>query len=135
MAFFEDLTKKLEGAGHTISQKGQEAASIARLKLKEVELNSEIDKLYKEIGCFYVNHTGSPADSEYITYMNSLVQEVRKKQHTVNSIKTDILFLKGMVLCKCGKEVPKSATFCPACGNKMKCDEPKNYIGDDDLPF
>ena len=136
MAFFEDLSNKLEDIGHTVYQKGQETAEIAKLKVKIAEIKCSNDKLYKEIGSFYVNYPGSPEDIEYLSYMEGRTIIIKHNLREIASLKRKIRNLKNVTLCECGAEVSNKASFCPSCGKHLHGFSSFDLIDDDEeLPF
>ena len=115
MAFFDDISKKVNDVARTVGQKGREVADVAKLKLSISEEKRKADEIYKKIGKLFVEKAGDRAKGGFAT----LVEEVRATEGKIEEYKSQLRDLKGIVLCsECGGELSADATYCPTCGNK-----------------
>ena len=117
MAFFDDISKKVNDVARTVESKGREVADVARLKYRISEEERRADEIYKKIGKLFVERAGDRAKGTFA----ALIDEVRASEEKVEGYKAQIRELKGITLCsECGGEIHADATFCPTCGKKAE---------------
>ena len=120
-----DLLTKVKnsamGAGRSAGKAASDLMNQAKRNIRIVELNSEIESAYKNLGkMLYAVHNGVeiPADSIDETLMN-----IDAKKEEIDSLRETIQRSKADSVCPvCGKFVGKKAAFCSACGAKIKRD-------------
>ena len=115
MAFFDDISKKVNDVARTVGQKGRDVVDVAKLKLLISEEEKKRDEIYKKIGKLFVERAGDRAKGTFAV----LIGDVRASEEKTEVYKAQIRDLKGVILCdECGGEITADATFCPACGKK-----------------
>lgn len=115
-------------AGRSAGKVATELVNQAKLNLRVVELNSEIEGAYKNLGkMLYAVHNGIeiPADS-----IDETLMEIDAKKAEIDEIRDSLQKAKAGLICPvCGKYVGKKAAYCSACGAKIErecaccCDE------------
>lgn len=128
MAFFDDLSKNLDGIGKKISQTGQEAMNKTKGMADTFKLNGQLNEaqhnlkdIYASIGELYVQKHGNDAESEYAT----LVTRAGQIQEQIAGLQEEIAKTKGVLTCSaCGKELKEGTVFCPSCGQKVQAAQP-----------
>ncbi len=110
--------KAAENAACVAGKKAGEALETTKLTLKNFDLNTDIEMLYREIGrLVYLTHEGEEIDPECITDKIALIDE---KFAQIEANKKQITYRKTVALCpECGKECKKEDAFCSACGYKF----------------
>lgn len=109
--------------GATISTKSKDAAKKVREAGEVVKLNSqvsgkesEIKKLYSEIGK-YVFENQTEGLPEEIT---SRIEQVKGLMKDIEALKEQVKSVKGIQNCEvCGAEISDGVAFCPKCGSKV----------------
>ena len=107
-----------ENAANIASKKAGEALETTKLTLVNLDLNTDIEMLYREIGkLVYLTHEGEDIDPECITDKIALIDEKFAK---IAANKRQIAYRKTISVCPdCGKECKKEDAFCSAGGYKF----------------
>ncbi len=114
--FFENLGKKITQTGQDAVKKTKDMGETVKLNSRIAEENRHIESCMAQIGEVYMEKYASDPQDE----LKPLVEEIRKSQEKVKSLKERILVLKGAALCaSCGAAVPEDSIFCSTCGAKM----------------
>ena len=118
---FEKFTKTVTDAGKTIGEKTKQGSDLAKAKLKISTEERALNDIYCEIGkTFYEKKEGVPCCDE----MKELFDKVAEKTSLIESLKSQIRSLKGVVVCEnCGADVPLDFD-CGKCGAKVVKPEP-----------
>ena len=107
------------GAGRSAGKVATDLMNQAKLNLRIVELNSEIEGAYKNLGkMLYAVHNGVeiPADS-----IDETLTEIDAKKAEIDDIRDSLQKAKAGTVCPiCGKYVGKKAAYCSACGTKIE---------------
>ncbi len=120
MALFDDISKKISGAGQSVAQKGKEMTDSIRINSLISEEDKKLSSLYAEIGKKYV----SLYEGKYEEAMKAQVEEVNASLHRIDELNAQLSELKSTVKCNsCGAENPKTAQFCATCGTVLKTEE------------
>jgi len=103
---------------NTASKKAEEAFESTKLILKNFDLNTDIEILYKEIGkLVYLTHVGEEIDPECI---NAKIEIIDEKLDQIEANKKQLAYRKTVAVCpECSKECKKEDSFCSACGYKF----------------
>lgn len=115
MAFFDELTKRMNGAKQT----AQKAAEIARLQRQVNIKQDEFDDLFKEIGqlyytCFKRGEQPGEEMAARCTRVDSLAAEIE-------GLKLKLDDLKEIRRCTaCGSVQHTESKFCANCGAKLE---------------
>ena len=106
-------------AAYGAGKKASELAAVAKIKLRIMDLNGEVNAALQEVGeILYATHTGMPSDSEILL----------AKLQKIDALKADIQALNdqigaeqvGRACCgTCGAAVCEDAVFCGECGEKL----------------
>ena len=106
-------------AGRNAGKVATDLMNQAKLNLRIVELNSEIEGAYKNLGkMLYAVHNGVeiPADS-----IDETLTSIDAKKAEIDDIRDALQKAKAGVVCpSCGKYVGKKAAYCSACGTKIE---------------
>jgi rubrerythrin len=99
-------------------KKAGEIYKITKLNIKAIDLESEIDDLFQEIGgIVYAAHKDAEADTSVI---DGLLAEIDSKKVKVRELREEENNLRsGQVCAKCGAATDKKNLFCPMCGEKF----------------
>ena len=127
---FKNLMEKMkitasqaaEAAGKAADVASKKAGSVVentKLNLQIMDINSDIEILYKEIGkSVYLTHTGVEVDADELEHKLTLIDE---KLQLIESIKGELAEKKTSETCPyCGKEYNKEDAFCASCGFELK---------------
>lgn len=119
MEWFEKVKSTVSKTAKFTKEKSSELYEITRLTFAISDLETKIDKLFKNIGMLaYRDHENGGEFSEDI---EMLLQDIDTKFEDISSIKDEINRLKNVSSCpKCGKNNPNDANFCLSCGEKLK---------------
>ncbi|MBR4879029.1 MAG: zinc ribbon domain-containing protein [Clostridia bacterium] len=111
-----------EAAGKAADVASKKAGSVVettKLNLQIMDINSDIEILYKEIGkSVYLTHTGVEVDPDELENKLLIIDE---KLQLIESIKEELSEKKATSKCpNCGKEYCKEDAFCASCGFELK---------------
>jgi ribosomal protein L40E len=100
-------------------EKSGELYEITKLSFTINELETKIDKLFKNTGMLiYRDYENGVELSEDI---KMLMQEVDEKFAEIASIKDEINKIKNVSICpNCSKTNPNDANYCLSCGEKLE---------------
>jgi hypothetical protein len=121
-AKIRDLLQKVKDSAVSVGRSAGKAAgelmTQAKLNLKIVELNSEIDAGYKSLGkMVYAVHGGVEIPTDAI---DDTLFDIDDKKAEIDKIRAAIQKLKAEANCPaCGKHIGKQAAFCSFCGAKI----------------
>lgn len=115
---FNKFVKKTKEATISVGKKANDLVEITKINLEIVDLENDIDDLYKEIGIFvfnsYKNGTEIP---ESIKDKCKIIEE---KSLKVMELKQKASDYKSTVFCpKCKTENDRANQFCSYCGQKI----------------
>lgn len=108
----ELATKTAETAG----EKAKDVYAASKNNLKILNLNAEIDVLYKEVGkLIYAAHCSEETSSEEL---DARLLAIDEKKTQIEELRAEVD--DGEKVCsECGKVNPKESAFCAACGTKL----------------
>lgn len=119
---FEKFVETLNNTGKAVGEKTKQSTDIVKSNIKISSEERELAELYCEIGkLFYDKNKENPCCDE----MKELFDKVNEKNDTIESLKAQIRYLKGIVVCEqCGAEISADNDFCGKCGAKLVKPEP-----------
>lgn len=127
MGFFDDLGKKVAGAGQKTMQKTKELSDVVRLNSLISQEENKINNAYYQIGKLYVSIHGNDGEEEFAGLINNVVE----LEQNVKNLRKQVQDIKGVQRCeKCGAEVPRGVAFCSSCGVPMPRKEQQNNLSD-----
>lgn len=109
----EKAVKKGSEVAEIAVKKGGEVAEIAKLNISLKEKESELKKLFFELGKL----TYAKASADEIA---AKIVDIDDKKAEIDSLKLDIMAANGKTVCKCGKEIDLDDDFCKYCGAKVE---------------
>lgn len=115
MAFFDELSKRMNG----VAQTAQKTAEIARLQRQVNQKQEEFDGLFAEIGKLYYSchKRGVQPDDT----MDALCGKIDSLAAEIEGLKLKLDDLKQIRRCpSCGSVQNNTSRFCANCGNKLE---------------
>lgn len=114
MAFFDDISRKINGMTSSAAQKTREMSEISRLNSVMNEEEANINNAYFQIGRLYcANHS-----EDYEESFGSFINAVKESEKKIADIKAQIRDIKGILTCtSCGQDIPNNVAFCSFCGS------------------
>lgn len=113
MAFFDDISKKINDATSSAAQKSRDNSEVTRLKAAVSEEEAKINNAYIQIGKIYCTNHADDAEECFAAFVDA-IKESEKKIAAMNA---HIREIRGIVVCtKCGNELPSNVAFCSFCG-------------------
>lgn len=112
-AIAEKAVKKGSEIAETAVKKGSEVAEIAKLNISLKEKESDLKKLFFELGKL----TYDKATAEEIA---AKTVDIDDKKAEIAALKVEIMEANGKTVCACGKEVDLNDGFCKHCGAKIE---------------
>ena len=102
----------------TVSGKTQELYKSSKIKLKILDLTTDIDVLYKEIGrIIYAAHTNEETSTEEL---DERLLAIDEKMKEIEELRITIEAESAERICpECGKENSKDSNFCMNCGAQL----------------
>ena len=119
MEWLEKVKSTATKTARIAKEKSGELYDVTRLSFAINELETKIEKLYKNIGMLvYRDYENGVEFSEDIVL---LLQDIDSKYEEIVAIKEEINKIKNVEKCpKCQKTNPADANFCLSCGEKLK---------------
>lgn len=107
-------------AAKTADTAGKEATKVfnkSKHGVNILELNADVDRLYKEIGkLMYSAHKGEAENAELI---EEKLCEIDAKLSEIEALRDKIDELSDVKTCVCGAKNPKDALYCQKCGTEF----------------
>ena len=118
MEWFDVVKDTAAKTAKVAKEKSTELYEIAKLSFSINELETKIDKLFRNTGMLvyreYENGTELPED------IVILMQDIDSKFKDIEALKTEINQLKNVSSCpECSKTNPTDANFCLHCGKPL----------------
>ena len=119
MAWFDKVKSTVTKTAKFTKEKSTELYDITRLSFAINELESKIDKIFKNIGMLvYRDYEGG---AEFAEDIDMLLKDIDAKYEEIAAIKDELNKIKNVKVCpKCKKTNPTDANFCLSCGEKLK---------------
>jgi rubrerythrin len=109
------VANKAKETGTAIGDASKTAIEKQKVKSAISKENANITKQYTEIGKKYVELFGEQPSVEFAEY----IEAIKASREEVQKLTLQLNELDDYVTCSCGAKVPKSAGFCPSCGNAV----------------
>lgn len=107
-------------AAKTADTAGKEATKVfnkSKHGVNILELNADIDRLYKEIGkLMYAAHKDGAENAELI---EEKLVEIDAKFSEIEALRDKIDELSDVKTCSCGAKNDKDASYCKNCGSEI----------------
>ena len=131
MEIFGNISEIISEKGKEAAQVAKKVAEIANLKGKISGLETEIKKNYRKIGeAYFEAYKAAEVTCEFEEY----VQAIRDAKATVAELTHKLNELKGDIECKgCGSAMKAGSAFCPTCGTKVEVEYFDEEDSDEDL--
>lgn len=115
---FNKFFKITKEATMNVGKKANDLVEVTKLNLEIVDIENEIDDLYKEIGIFVFNsYQNSTEIPELIKEKCKVIEE---KSEKVALLKQKASEFKSTIICPdCKTENDKANQFCSKCGQKI----------------
>ncbi|MEG1880276.1 MAG: zinc ribbon domain-containing protein [Oscillospiraceae bacterium] len=118
MDFLENVRIVLENATKVVVKKSGEIIDSSKIKYAIFDLNSDIKKLYSEIGEAVYNSRYTDADAS--DKVEELCQSIKEKQDEIIKLGIRLDDINDSVACpSCGKSCKIDTNFCPYCGGEI----------------
>ncbi len=119
MEWLEKVKSTVTKTAKYTKEKSTELYDITRLTFSINDLETKIDKLFKNIGMLV--YRDYEAGAEFSEDIDMLLKDIDAKYEEINAIKEEINAIKNVSFCPaCKKTNPNDANFCLACGEKLK---------------
>ena len=118
MDFFEQVKKTASDVAQVVTQKSNEVLEISKIKYAIHDLNSDIKKLYIELGKLtYEELKGNSALSDDMQIKCEIIDAKRAK---IAALKKKEQQVRREITCpNCGRECGDADESCPYCGAKI----------------
>ena len=116
MAFFDELSKKINGVTATAAQKTKEMSEVSRLNAAMNDEETRKNNAYYQIGRLYCEKHSEDFEEGFEAFINA----VKESENRINDIKAQIRVVKGISSCKnCGEDIQRGVAFCSSCGTPV----------------
>ena len=107
-------------AAYGVSKKAGELLSVAKLNIRVVELNAEVNTALRELGeMLYATHTGTPTDSDVLLGKLQEIDELNARLAELNELLGRQTEPAAPRCGSCGAPVREGDLFCRECGGKL----------------
>ncbi len=99
----------------TVSSKAQDVYNSSKTNLKILDLTTDVEVLYKEIGrIIYAAHTNEEASTEEL---DARLLAIDEKMKEIEDLRISMASESEEKVCsECGKKNPSESNFCSNCG-------------------
>jgi len=119
VGFFDEALDKAKEVLDCAEKKTTEVVNTSKIRFNAASLNSQISKDYETLGNIYyqlVENGLEPAEDS-----KEIISQLVEKNERLKILKKQTAESKGNVVCpKCGFVNDVAASFCSACGEKLK---------------
>lgn len=126
----ENVVNATKDGASTVAKKSSELVEISKLTVNINSLESNIKKMYSEIGTIIADkhEKGIYIDPELV----SKCDEILRFKNDINEMQTKIFKLKSKKVCpNCRHEVESEIKFCPHCGAELPLEEENIAVSSD----
>ena len=128
MEFLDNVIEKAIGVYDVAAKKTGEVVEISKLKMECVKLNTEIKRLYEQMGSSVYSMVKNKFEN--LDLINSLSQEIDEKIAILKALNDRINETKNTFCCQtCGSKNVEENYYCSKCGSRMKSE----FTGYDDI--
>lgn len=119
MGFFDEALDKAKEVLDCAEKKTNEVVNTSKLRINAATLNTQISKDYEALGNLYFQLV--KGGLEPVEEAKELISQLVEKNERLEKLKKEIAESKGNIVCpKCGFVNDDIASFCSACGEKLK---------------
>lgn len=124
--FFEEFCVKAKDIADAAAKKTGELVEISKYKLEATKINSEIKKLYEQLGSSVYSMVKGGYDNQEL--VNGLAEDIDELFMRLDAVNEKIADLKNAVVCPvCGKNNVKDSMYCTKCGTKLRTEFSEEY--------
>jgi len=118
MAEFKNFVAKAKDIADGIGKKAGELSELAKLKTQIIDVESETERLYKQLGkAYYAVSMGQQADTD----PEQLLSEIKGKIEQAAALRAQYNSNRGIKICKiCGHQLNNNDEFCSKCGQRIR---------------
>lgn len=118
MSRFDDATRAVADFAGAAEKKGEELYKTSKLKIKESQKKSAVNKKYAELGRIYYKSVKSGQD--FNPQAEAVIEEIDWLIREIENIRDEQTVVKGAVrCCSCGSVNKDSSVYCSKCGEKL----------------
>lgn len=122
MSFFNDLEKKINQAGQTITNKATSIADSSKLNFQISSEEKALADLYRQLGTAYYSYLGENPDER----LKPTCESIGKKVALIADLRQQEAAARGKRLCPgCGSECDIYQPFCYVCRQELTPAAPK----------
>lgn len=118
MSFLDDVINTTKTVAATAGKKTDEAVQLSKLKLKAVQVNSEIKGKYEKLGALIYQMAKS--DEKHNEEFDLIIADIDDCYAKLAEIEEKTDELKQEISCPvCGVKTKNDNAYCPKCGEKL----------------
>ncbi len=118
MSKIDELFNKAKAVANAAGKKTGEMVETSKLKLQVVQINSDIDKIYKRIGELTYSQARNHIDAH--REIEDAMAEIDKMYQEVEDLNIKINNSQQIIKCgNCGAANPIESIFCSRCGKSL----------------
>ncbi|MDK2802228.1 MAG: hypothetical protein KFW09_02495 [Oscillospiraceae bacterium] len=126
MGLFDDVISKAKDVAKIATNKTEEVVGVSKLKLKSMNINSQIKKTFEELGSAVYCMNKKNRDNGDI--VKKLLIDVDKLFVEQKDIIQKISNIKHEKICNsCGTSISLDYAYCYNCGDNLEKNNIKNY--------
>lgn len=119
MSFFNNVLYNAKRAANAATKKTGDAMELSRLKLRVMQLNSQIQSTFERMGTMTYEQCKNQVDNA--AQLEACIAEIDSLKQTRESVEGSIKQLKEGVKCPaCGDGNEPGEKYCKSCGKNLK---------------
>lgn len=118
MSFLDEVINTTKSVAATAGKKTDEAVQYSKLKIKAVQLNSDVKSKFEKLGALIYQMAKS--DEKSNEEFDEIIADIDDIYAKIEDVEAKLDELKSQTTCsKCGAKTKNENAFCPKCGAKL----------------
>ena len=118
MSFLDEVINTTKTVAATAGKKTDEAVQYSKLKIKAVQLNSDVKSKFEKLGALIYQMAKS--DEKHNEEFDEIIADIDELYAKIEDVEAKLDELKSQTTCpKCGAKTKNENAYCPKCGAKL----------------
>lgn len=119
MSFTTTLVGRAKDFSKVASAKAKELTSRAKTNISIVDIESDMEGLYRALGQLVYNAAQEPGDEAITAKADEIIGKLKEKEEALSSLRQRSQELRKIKICTCGRENGSDSEYCSKCGSSL----------------